>query len=38
VQRPTKEPGLGWMLFLTFAMLPLTIGILWMLQHLGLLR
>jgi hypothetical protein len=38
VTKPPREPGLGWMLILTFAMLPVTIGIVWLLQTLGLLR
>ena len=36
--KPPREPGLGWMLVMTFAMLPLTVLIVWGLQTLGLLR
>jgi len=38
VTQPPREPGLGWMLVMTFLMLPLTIGIVWGLQALGLLH
>lgn len=38
MEQPPKEPGLGWMLLLTFSMLPVTIAILMALQGLGLLK